>query len=139
MTWWATSLGCCESAPRSRASSESRRTESCSIQGSTWPRPQPSRSSCLRRLPELDDLGRPLLLAISRKDFVGALTGRPPRDRGAGTLGAVEPALDAAAVVLRVHDVAATADFLAVRAALRGEAEPPAGALADELRREALA
>ena len=75
----------------------------------------------LRRLEELDSLGRPLLVAISRKDFVGALTGRPPRDRGAGTLGAIEPALDVAAAVLRVHDVAAAADFLAVRAALRGE------------------
>jgi dihydropteroate synthase len=93
----------------------------------------------LRRVSELDGLGRPLLLAISRKDFVGALTGRAPRDRGAGTLGAVEPALDAAGAILRVHDVAATADFLAVRAALRGESEPPAGALADDLRREALA
>ena len=37
----------------------------------------------LRRLPELAELGRPLLLAVSRKDFVGALTERPPaaRDR----------------------------------------------------------
>ena len=34
----------------------------------------------LRRLPELAELGRPLLLAVSRKDFIGALTGRrPPR------------------------------------------------------------
>ena len=51
----------------------------------------------LRRLPELEALGRPLLLAISRKDFVGALTGRRPAERDAGTLGAIEPALDAAA------------------------------------------
>ena len=34
-------------------------------------------------------LGRPLLLAVSRKDFVGALTGRAPRERGAGTLAAI--------------------------------------------------
>lgn len=33
----------------------------------------------LRRLGELHALGRPLLLAVSRKDFVGAFTGRPPR------------------------------------------------------------
>jgi dihydropteroate synthase len=92
----------------------------------------------LRRLGELATLGRPLLLAISRKDFVGALTGRVPRDRGAGTLGAIEPALELP-TVLRVHDVAATADFLAVRAALRGEAAASADALPEALRREALA
>jgi dihydropteroate synthase len=93
----------------------------------------------LRRMEELDSLGRPLLVAISRKDFVGALTGRPPRDRGAGTLAAIEPALDVAAAVLRVHDMAAAADFLAVRAALRGESTLPTGPLGDDLRREAMA
>jgi dihydropteroate synthase len=60
---------------------------------------------------------------VSRKDFVGALTGRPPRERGAGTLAAIAHGIDAGVHVLRVHDVAATADFLAVRAALRGERE----------------
>jgi dihydropteroate synthase len=91
----------------------------------------------LRRLPELAALGRPLLLAISRKDFVGALTGRRPRDRDAGTLAAVEPALDATiGSVLRVHDVAGVTDFLAVRAALRGDAEAPIEPLDDALRRE---
>jgi dihydropteroate synthase len=77
----------------------------------------------LRRLDALRELGRPLLLAVSRKDFVGALTGRAPRERGAGTLAAVGEGVDAGASLLRVHDVAATADFLAVRAALRGERE----------------
>jgi len=90
----------------------------------------------LRRLGELEPLGRPLLLAISRKDFVGAITGRPPRDRDAGTLGAVEPALAAGVgTVLRVHDVAGAADFLAVRAALRGVGDAPA-TLPGSLRRE---
>lgn len=91
----------------------------------------------LRRLAELEPLGRPLLLAISRKDFVGALTGRPPAGRDAGTLAAIEPALDLGAAVLRLHDVEGAADFIAVRAALRGEHEPDGGALPDELRREA--
>jgi dihydropteroate synthase len=91
----------------------------------------------LRRLGELEPLGRPLLLAISRKDFVGALTGRTPRERDAGTLAAVEPALDVATgVVLRVHDVRAAVDFVAVRAALRGAAPSPDGGLDDALRRE---
>ncbi len=42
----------------------------------------------LRALGELHELGRPLLLAVSNKDFVGALTGRGPRERLAGTLAA---------------------------------------------------
>ncbi|HEY7076876.1 MAG TPA: dihydropteroate synthase [Solirubrobacteraceae bacterium] len=75
----------------------------------------------LRRLESVRALGRPLLLAVSRKDFVGAITGRAPRERGAGTLAALGYGVDAGADVLRVHDVAAAADFLAVRAVLRGE------------------
>ena len=92
----------------------------------------------LSRLGELDALGHPLLLAISRKDFLGALTGRSPAERDAATLAAVEPALDCAAAVLRVHDVRAVADFLRVRAALRGDSwyPLPADALAEPLRRE---
>jgi dihydropteroate synthase len=87
----------------------------------------------LRRLDELD-LPQPLLLALSRKDFVGAITGRRPADRLAGTLGAVA-ALAHHASILRVHDVAAVADFLAVRAALEDEsvAVPQLG---ESLRRE---
>ncbi len=77
----------------------------------------------LRRLEELHALDRPLLLAASRKDFVGALTGRAPGDRLAGTLAALGHGVDAGAHILRVHDVAAAADFLAVRAALRGDVE----------------
>jgi dihydropteroate synthase len=75
----------------------------------------------LRRLDVLHALGRPLLLAISRKDFLGAITRRAPCERGAATLAAVAWAADAGAHVLRLHDVAAAADFLAVRAVLRGE------------------
>jgi dihydropteroate synthase len=77
----------------------------------------------LRRLDVLHDLGRPILLPVSRKDFLGAITGRPPRDRGAATLAALAEGVDAGAHILRVHDVAAAADFLAVRAVLRGERE----------------
>jgi dihydropteroate synthase len=77
----------------------------------------------LRRLDVLHALGRPLLLAVSRKDFLGAITGRNPRERGAATLAAVGWAADAGAHLLRLHDVGAAADFLAVRAVLRGERE----------------
>lgn len=87
----------------------------------------------LRRLDALHALGRPLLLAVSNKDFVGALTGRGPRERLAGTLAALAHGVDAGAAVLRVHDVCAAADFLRVRAALRGEAPiAPAAGLGPE-------
>jgi dihydropteroate synthase len=85
----------------------------------------------------LHELGRPLLMAISRKDFIGALTGRPPRERLAGTLAALAHGLDQGAHIFRVHDVAAAADFLAVRVALGGERKPSRDlALGEELRHE---
>jgi dihydropteroate synthase len=90
----------------------------------------------LRRLGEVRALGRPLLLALSRKDFIGAITGRPPAERLAGTLATVG-AMAEPGSILRVHDVAAARDYLAVRAALRGEREvPPDMRLAEALRRE---
>lgn len=83
----------------------------------------------------LHDLGRPVLMAISRKDFIGALTGRAPRERGAGTLAALADGLDRGAHVFRVHDVAAAADFLTVRSALREGRAPQEGLrLGEEIR-----
>ena len=93
----------------------------------------------LRRLGPVRELGRPILLAVSRKDFIGALLDRPPGGRGAGTLAALEAAVAGGAEYVRVHDVAAAADYLRVRAALRGElAVSPELRLAEELRREAV-
>lgn len=80
----------------------------------------------LGALEQLQALERPILLAASRKDFLGALTGRGPQDRLAGTLAAVGFGVDAGAQVLRLHDIAAAREFLTVRAALRGELEVPA-------------
>jgi dihydropteroate synthase len=77
----------------------------------------------LRDLSAVRALDRPLLLAVSRKDFVGAITGRAAADRDPGTLAAVAAGLDAGAAIVRVHDVAGTVDYLAVRAVLRGERE----------------
>lgn len=91
----------------------------------------------LAQVERLHDLGRPLLMAISRKDFIGAITNRPPRERLAGTLAALAHGIDAGAHVFRVHDVAAASDFLAVRAALRGAYVPDRElALADSLRHD---
>ncbi len=92
----------------------------------------------LSRAERLHELGLPLLMAISRKDFIGALTGRPPRERLAGTLAALAHGVDAGAHIFRLHDVAAAADFLAVRAALSGLAGAPQRdlVLAEELRHD---
>ncbi len=91
----------------------------------------------LRELSDLHALERPLLLAVSRKDFVGAITQRSPRERLPGTLAAVGHGVDAGVHVLRVHDVAEVADFLAVRAALAGDTALDSELrLAAELRRE---
>jgi len=90
----------------------------------------------LRELETLRELGRPILLAVSRKDFIGAITGRPPHERLGGTLAALGAGVDAGAAIVRVHDVAAAVDFLNVRAVLREEQELEPGArLARELRR----
>ena len=86
-------------------------------------------------LPMLAELGRPLLLALSRKDFVGALTGRTPAARLGGTLAAIGAGLDAGGSIVRVHDVPEVIDFLKVRAALRGRGTVPQR-LPEELRRE---
>jgi dihydropteroate synthase len=85
----------------------------------------------VRALPRIAALGRPVMLALSRKDFVGALTGRAPRERLAGTLAAIAAGLDGGGSILRVHDVGPTADFVAVRAALRGEREVPPDLMLD--------
>jgi dihydropteroate synthase len=91
----------------------------------------------LAHVSRLHSLGRPLLMAISRKDFIGALTGRAPRERLAGTLAALAHGVEQGAHVFRMHDVAAASDYLTVRAALRGELAPSRDlALAEELRHD---
>ena len=91
----------------------------------------------LAEVGRLHELGRPLLMAISRKDFIGALTDRSPRERGAGTLAALAHGVDAGAQIFRLHDIAAAGDYLAVRAALAGTSEPRRDlVLAEELRHE---
>jgi dihydropteroate synthase len=82
----------------------------------------------LRRLDELGALGRPIVVGTSRKSFLGRLTGRDVTERLAGTLATNVLALERGASVFRVHDVAASADALAVAAAtlLRMPASGPA-------------
>ena len=86
----------------------------------------------LRALPRLRALGLPVLLAVSNKYFVGAITARAPADRLAGTLGAVAWAADAGAALLRGHDVRAARELLEVKAVLDGHAAVPEVDRADE-------
>jgi dihydropteroate synthase len=91
----------------------------------------------LAEVGRLHELGLPLLMAISRKDFIGALTGRAPRARLAGTLAALAHGVEHGAHIFRVHDVAAAADFLTVRAALTRESDVGRDlALTEEIRYE---
>lgn len=82
----------------------------------------------LRRTGTLAGLGFPLLVALSRKDFVGETLDLPPEERLEGTLGATAVAAWLGARVFRTHDVAATRRVLDLVAAVRDEA-PPAAAL----------
>jgi dihydropteroate synthase len=72
----------------------------------------------LRRLPELRSLGQPLLVGVSRKSFIGALTGLPSGERLEGSLGAAAAAILAGASLLRVHDVSPTVRMVRVVDAL---------------------
>ena len=72
----------------------------------------------LARLQELAPIA-PLVVGASRKAFIGHLTGKASGpDRMAGSLAAVAAAASAGAAIVRVHDVAETADFLRVLGAV---------------------
>ncbi len=76
----------------------------------------------LRALPRLAALGVPVLVGVSRKSMIGTMTGRTATDdRLAGSVAAALWAARHGAAVLRVHDVAATRDVLAVWRQLEGE------------------
>ncbi len=90
----------------------------CSTPASASPRRVVHNLALLRRLDALHQLGRPLLVGASRKSFIGELTGAPPAERLAGSLAAVGWAARHGASIVRVHDVEATVQFLAVDAAI---------------------
>jgi len=83
----------------------------------------------LRALDQFAALGVPLLVGLSRKAMIGRLTGRDdPRDRAAGSAAAALLAVQKGAAIVRVHDVAATRDALAVWEAVAGGFKPAAKA-----------
>ncbi len=73
----------------------------------------------LRRLRELTQIGRPVLVGASRKSFIGKATGRPAPERLFGSVAAAALAAVSGAAIVRVHDVAATKEALAVADAVR--------------------
>lgn len=83
-----------------------------------------------RRLPELADLGHPVLVALSRKDFLGEVLGLdvPPAERLEASLGAAAAAVMLGAHMVRVHDTAATVKVVRTVEAIGGR-RPPATAL----------
>jgi dihydropteroate synthase len=68
----------------------------------------------LARLADLDVGGAPVLAGVSRKSMLGHVTGRPVTDRLAASVAAALVAVQRGAAIVRVHDVAATRDALAV-------------------------
>ncbi|MFN8162666.1 MAG: dihydropteroate synthase [Solirubrobacterales bacterium] len=74
----------------------------------------------LRRLSELRDLGRPLVIGTSRKSFIGRVDGSPAPQRLGGTIASSVLAAVEGAAVLRVHDVAEVAQAMAFATAILG-------------------
>ncbi len=78
----------------------------------------------LRGTEALVELGHPVLMSLSRKDFVGETLDLPVNDRLAGTLAATAVAAWCGAKVFRAHDVAATRQVIDMVAAVRGDRAP---------------
>jgi dihydropteroate synthase len=74
----------------------------------------------LRRLGELRELGRPLVVGTSRKSFIGKVDGSPADRRLGGTIASSVHAAAEGAAILRVHDVAEVRQAMAVAAAILG-------------------
>ncbi len=74
----------------------------------------------LRRLGELGELGRPIVVGTSRKSFLGTLTGRDVSARLGGTIASNVLALRAGAEIFRVHDVAPVREALRAAEAMLG-------------------
>jgi dihydropteroate synthase len=74
----------------------------------------------LRRLGEFAQLGTPLLVGISRKSMLGAVTGRPVAERLPASLAAAVLAVERGARIVRVHDVGPTVDAIRLWCAVQG-------------------
>lgn len=72
-------------------------------------------------LPQLATMGYPLLVGVSRKSMLGAITGRNVDERLAASVAMAALAVDRGAAIVRVHDVGETVDALAMVTALNNE------------------
>lgn len=81
----------------------------------------------MARFSELHALGFPLMAGTSRKRFIGAVTGRDPMDRGAGTVATSVILRLKGAHLFRVHDVAINVDALALADAMLARETDRAG------------
>lgn len=79
----------------------------------------------VRRTDAVVALGHPVLMALSRKDFIGETLDLPPDERLEGTLAATSIAAWLGATVFRCHDARATRRALDVVEAVRGDLVPP--------------
>jgi dihydropteroate synthase len=75
--------------------------------------------TCIARLDAWREFGAPLLVGASRKRFIHSIAPSEPMDRLGGSLAAHLLAVENGATIVRVHDVAATAQALAVASAIR--------------------
>ncbi|WP_370646070.1 dihydropteroate synthase [Brachybacterium sp. ACRRE] len=77
-----------------------------------------------RRLEELTQIGLPLLVAVSNKDFIGESIDRPQGERLAGSLAAMTVCILKGARIVRMHDVAETVDAVRMTEAILGLRAP---------------
>ncbi|HZV77232.1 MAG TPA: dihydropteroate synthase [Candidatus Babeliales bacterium] len=80
----------------------------------------------LRNLDRIVALGFPTMVGTSRKSMIGKLTGRTPQERAYGTVATTALAVKAGVDIVRVHDVAAARDAVAVADAVVRGWRPPA-------------
>jgi dihydropteroate synthase len=74
-----------------------------------------------RRLPEMVAWGLPVLVGVSRKSMIGAVTGRSVHDRLAGSIALAAMAVERGAHIIRAHDIKETVDAVNLAAALKPE------------------
>lgn len=86
----------------------------------------------LREIAQLTRYGQPILFPVSRKDFIGAITGRPPRERLSGTLAAIAHTMTITrSGIYRVHDIQEVRNFIDVWDVLQGHKDLGSDVLLD--------
>ena len=74
--------------------------------------------SLVKRLAEFLELGKPVLMGVSRKSTVGTLTGKPVDQRLPGSIALTALCCQSGAKIIRTHDVAATVDAITLTTAV---------------------